>query len=345
MLGRFIDESNRSKWMKKPKSETYSENIDLWSIGCTLVYIACNCPAFAASTFDAIRDLHLSRSPDAIMGSNINGQVAFSSKFREASPLNRTASEGLQQKYLNIILECFKPLDERDADAFFKSVDELRKRDLCYMININEGYGQYQLNDKSSGAICSTDTKSVFSLKSIDHFCEALKFPVRVIFTMTKDANAQLRKPPLIIMPSDPHGKFIHVIRSRCSSIRFIVAQVDQSDFDIRMLKHLCLIIVDDEKFDSIQGDHINPTEKVKNYITTQYSEIKQIYNDMGKVKRTVELDSLQTRCGNIEKELQGKLKEYGRAVHGKKQEIGLLQALSTAILQTDGIMKNTIVF
>ena len=340
MLGRYIDEQNRPKWKGKDK-DAYSANIDLWSIGCTLVYIACNCAAFAAATPNDILDLHNVRKSDAIMGSNINGKKTFSNAFREVSPLRKTASLSLQAKYLNVIIECFKPLEERSADAFFESVGELRKRDLCYMINVNKGFGQYEL---SKDEICSTDAVSVFSMKSIDHLCLALKFPVCVRFTLTKDVGEKLRKPPLIIMPSDPYGKYIHVIKSRCSSIRIIVAQVQEPDFVIRMLKHLSLIVVDDKNFEKIQKDHIDPTDDVRNYIYTQYSEIEQIYKDMGKVKRTVELDSLQTRCGNIEKDLQGKLKEYGKAVYGKKQAIGLIEALSNAIINTDGIMKNTVV-
>ena len=344
MLGRYIENQKRSKWSTKVK-EQYSENIDLWSIGCTLVYIACNCAAFAASTPDDILNLHNSREPNAIMGSNINNKITFSSTFREVSPLRRTASEKLQNRYLYIIRECFKPLAERDADVFFKSVDELRSRKLCYMIDINRGFGQYEMGEKLGSEPCSSDTKSVFAMKSVDHFCVALRFPVQVVFTLTKDSNIKLRKTPLIVMPSDPTGKFIHVIKSRCSSIKIIVSQVKQPDFDISMLKHLCLIIVNDSDFEAIQENHINPTDEVKNYIYTQYSEIEQIYKDMGKVKRTVELDSLQTRCGNIELDLQKKLKEYGKLVYGRREKIGLLQSLSSAILATDGIMKNTIVF
>ena len=344
MLGRYIENQKRSKWSAKVK-EQYSENIDLWSIGCTLVYIACNCAAFAASTPDDILNLHNSREPNAIMGSNINNKITFSSSFREVSPLRRTASEKLQNRYLDIIRECFKPLAERDADVFFKSVDELRSRKLCYMIDINRGFGQYEMGEKLGSQPCSSETKSVFAMKSVDHFCAALRFPVQVVFTLTKDSNIKLRKTPLIVMPSDPTGKFIHVIKSRCSSIKIIVSQVKQPDFDISMLKHLCLIIVNDSNFETIQEHHINPTDVVKNYIYTQYSEIEQIYKDMGKVKRTVELDSLQTRCGNIELDLQKKLKEYGKLVYGRKEKVGLLQSLSSAILATDGIMKNTIVF
>lgn len=331
LVERWLEEKKKSQiFGKNKKDKAYSEDVDLWSIGCTLVFIACNAHAFAAATGDGLIELFRERGPKTIMGSKTgDDNITFSETFRTVSPIYTTASAALQELYINIIRECFKPLDERSYDDILKQVDILKEKGLCYVININEGFGQYDICE-----MVRDDSRKLFKKAYIDHHSKALKFPVPVRFYLKADQPAATKSCNLFVLPSDPIGKCATVIKSQCSSIRIIYSQTERPHFDINMLTHLCLVECSDVKYNAIEENFMSSYNKEMSEIETLYTEISQIYKDVQKISRKIDLKPLQTRCGKIEKELQQKLKKYARVAFGKRDSGGLVKSLTSLILE-----------
>ena len=318
MLDRLYHKDKRS-------GEDYSPNIDFWSIGCTLIRIACNCEAFASKTSDDLRLLHKDRRIDSIMGTKRGNNATFSSEFRKLSPINKTASPNLKECYLNIIKECFKPLDKRSADQFFGLVQEIKDIGLIYVIDINAGIGFYDLDTHENNDL----DQEMFSLRSMEQYCQALKFHVPLRFRLNKASEIRIGIPPRNIVESDTYaGAPVKVIRSQCEAIQSIFALIEPPDFDITMLKHLCIIKGSDANYNTVEELYEGYDER-RNSLFHRYNEIKQIYKDMARICRTTQLESLQTKCGIIEDEFRRNYaKQYWWHVYGKDGELGLLYKL-----------------
>ena len=330
MLSRVVEGNNKSKLFgKNTENSQYSEAVDLWSIGCTLVYIACNCDAFAAQTADALIEIYTERGDDAIMGSKRGEVIKYSTSFREQSPINKTASPTLKNCYLEIIKECFKKLEIRSIDKYFRIVQELQDIGLCYTIDINTGNGRYGIPlDQKKDDTSYKSELCIFSLKSVEHYCQALKFDIPVRFSLNKSSEIRMEKPQLNIVSAKLIDTDIKVIRSQCEAIQSIIALVERPDLDINMLRHLCTIIAEGDKYELVHKLSDEYSEKIDK-IFHKFDEIKQIYKDMAHTKRTIELNSLKNRCTRISKEF--KEKEYISFVYGKGDHPGLLSALCDA--------------
>lgn len=336
MLERCME---KNKWrFGKSKKEAYSPDIDLWSIGCTLVFIACNTYAFNAATPEGLMEVYQMRDLKHIMGAKVGDEIPdFLETFRPVSPISTTASCKLQEMYINVIRECFKPLEERSYNSILQQIDVLKKKGLCYMIDINQGFGQYEINEMKSN-----DSKNVvFKREYIDHYSKGLKFPVVVRFSLELGQPAATKTCDLYEMPSDPVGKGKTVVKSQCSAIRTIYSQAERPNFDISMLKLLCLVECSDEKYKRIQEDCLVEYNKEMNEIETRYLEISRIYKDVQEIDRKIDLLPLQKKCGNIEIELKSNLRKYARVVYGKRDSIGLIEKLANLIVEEIKLGKN----
>lgn len=345
MLDRSLEEE---KIFGKNEKEPYSPDIDLWSIGCTLVFIACNTYAFDAATVKGwlfnqektvgLKELYAKRGPNDIMGTKtIDGKIEFFKTFRPVSPISKTASSKLQEMYIEIIRECFKPIDKRSYDSILKQIDVLKNEKLCYMIDINQGFGQYQI-----GEMASNDSKKEY----IDHYSKGLKFPVAVRFNLESDQPVETKLCDLYEKPSDPDGKSTTVIKSHCEAIRALFSQTERPHFDINMLKHLCLFECNKKKllyhkYKKIEEDCMVEYDKKMNEIETRYSEISQIYKDLHKMKHDLDLKPLLKRCEKIEEELKQNLGKYVRVVYGKRDCTGLIGKLISLIVEAENYIGN----
>ena len=346
LLDRVIEETKRSKWIqKKGKKTPYKSEVDMWSIGCTLVFIACNCTAFAAQTADQIIELHKNRKEDTLLATYIGRKPIYSADFRRISPVNSHTSEALRNKYKEVIRSCFEPLEERSADKYFKIIEEIK--DLCYRIDVNKGIGYYDLIHGESTN--QTKKATAFSLRSVNHFCEALNIKVPIIFQCSGEL-VEISQCKFEAKITDTIGSQSQIVRSSCQYVQCLVAIMERCNFDIKVLQHLALTILNDEVYDKFHDAFIAKANDLVSDIMQQHTDVSTIYSDMHNINRTLEIASLQTRCGTIGLDVGKKARCYKKLIHGisKGNVPGMLDVLCTAIAKciADGCeLKNKTVF
>ena len=353
MLRRKLAYENRSKLnLTKKKKEEYNANIDLWSIGCTLMYIACNCHAWAASTEDQLSELHDKRHGDSIRGVyEPNGEAKYFNTFRDLSPINKTASEQLKQSYIRLLMECFKPLEEASMDEYFAIVDQIKKQKISYQVDINTGSGKFDILKELTEGTTAEPSKNgkIFALKSVTHFCEALKFTTPVFFSLGPKDAIEIKKLDNRFNKSDEVGSNIEVICSHCHCVASLIANIQHDDFNVKVLKLLCLTIVDDQIFNEIESKSLAEHERIVNMLNRQIIEVDQIFKDVSKTDRKIELDALVKRCERIEGNVQKNVIQCMKNLQGKrkggKDNTGLLYSMCSAIKSASAVMKNTTIY
>lgn len=353
MLDRVMEKEARGLF-GKGKKEAYSEDIDLWSIGCTLVFIACNRCAFLAEgqgnqKNKGLKELFAKRDLNHILGSKTGNGISFSDTFGETSPMKNTASPSLQEIYIDIIRECFKPLGvgvgTRDYSSISRKIDMLKNEELYYMIDINQGFGEYDIGEKTS----NDSTKKIFEKEYIDHYSKALKFPVPVKFVLESKSTQPESKTESRFYTIDPSttdkGTPAMQIKSQCTTIRAIYSQTERTNFDITMLKHLCLIECNInksmKKYKEIEEERMAEYNKVRKEIETCYMNIPQVYKDVVQLisrekkdpKSKTDLKPLLNRCNSIEKDLGQKFKKLATIANARR-EGGLMKKLSSLIVE-----------
>lgn len=339
--------SSKGKAKRKSNREAYAPDIDLWSLGCTFVYIACNAEPFTARTLDCLLDVLENKPDNAIMGKSDGINRVYLDNFRKLSPIYRQCSKELIEKYLAVILHCFKDFTEFDGDVMYKKflelIEDVEKSKLTYYVDVDVGKGYFY---SSPSTLTFDNNASVFTPRSIERYRKALKLQTSVAFIMNKDIDTSVSKINLIVSNIDKKDSHLAVIKSSCQFIRVMIEQIRSIDRVIDLLFQLALVVLDDTQVEKIEKEYMQTYNEIKKEIMWKYENVCEVYKDLGPKQRTLDLESLKKRIETTSQDIKKKTREFKiivseTLVDGKD----MMFHLCNGVKKAESNLKNTIIF